>query len=160
MVYDLNLSTRNEIFQDWIYMLTPSEEYLTQRRKEIPGLIASLVASTEGPPEERRRQCLMLLNEFERAIDFIASRQRRFAHMDNAIEAVVSYLDEQGIAMPKKEIVEAALKGGYKGGVDWQAGRIAASIEVHINSTGKDGKNGLRELNGKIGRKRWEDSRF
>lgn len=136
-------------------MPLPVGDVLAAHRKEVISSVLDMV------PADRRRECQRLLADLELTIEAIAGRSKKYADAKNAIEAVMRYLEEKKYPATEKEIADALIGGGYRGGSHAQYSRITASINVHINGRKKiRANNPLKKVNGLIGPESWPDTDF
>jgi len=138
-------------------VLTPFEVFTAKRKQEIQSELTALV------PSDQRRKLLNLLSELERIAEALSKGSVKYVQAAMPIDAIVAYLDEARLPATENQIVDAVLAGGYKGGESARSmhePRIRASINVHINGKGAQGKNALKKINDLIGMASWDDSLF
>lgn len=138
-------------------VLTPFDLFTVKRKQEIQSELTALV------PSDQRRKFLTLLSELERIAESLSRGSVKYVQAAMPIDAIVAYLDEARLPATEDQIVDAVLGGGYKGGESARSmhePRIRASINVHINGKGAQGKNALKKINGLIGMASWDESLF
>jgi len=109
--------------------------------------------------KKQAQHCLEQFTQIEKMIESAGVGGARFGRYKAASVAVKHYLDQIGHAVPQKEIEEALLAGGFRGGADDARTRIRQSIKSFLEGHLRDSKT-LREMNGLIGRWEWGDELF
>ena len=83
----------------------------------------------------------------------------RYAHHDEAVDAIRDFLTEIGRPASPEEIIREVVRGGFRGGGDGVSHRIKRSISSFTKGTGRmSGK--IKQVGDYIGLGEWDDSHF
>ena len=139
---------------------------LRERREAIERLGA---LATEKRPDdvrqdyaERSSDIIRDIFDLDRIVDFLKPPSEiPFAECDNAIDAVMMYLEIVGRPVTAKEIVTKTIEGGFKGRKPGADIRVQKSIKMHLKAS-PDTEMGqkIKSINGLVGLFTWDGSRF
>src|SRR4051794_37900354 len=132
-------------------VINPIENVLAQHRDKLKQQLAGMVAP------ELRHECLSILADLERTIEFMGKSSTQYADHNRAIDAIAAFFRDHRGPATEEQIVETLKAGGFRKA----PGKITASINVHINAPEKIRKNyPLKKVNGKVGLESWPDVMF